>query len=256
MNLDLAEALVTDLRKGADNSVPDEAWQVIKQELIEADDWESLSGTSGMIVADILRKHGKHDQSSHGRKGGSRTSNQAASRSEPWLTDEMGTGNTSDPKQIEARRVADEKSKKQIKGAKGKGLQPADGSGELWSKHTIGQGNASLMEMSKHGEVMIETRLRGGTPRVKTHNGATASIKGWKHLDDVASGDVIALPGDYGKKPTYKITGVQGDGPSRKWSAIPIGKKGKPTGNPLELNMADLGAGDQAITIVRPREVS
>lgn len=74
MDIDLVEALVTDLRKGAGNSVPDEAWQVIKQEMIEADDWQSLSGTSGMIVADILRKHGKHDQSSHGRKGGGASS--------------------------------------------------------------------------------------------------------------------------------------------------------------------------------------
>lgn len=247
----VVDVLIQELRKAAP-SVSDAAWELIKQEALINGGLDALTGTSAMIVQDAVLKHGSPGEKGYAQmhpKGGGGGSSSRIPRG--------GGAVTNDQAEVNRRRAEDEASKKQIREAKGKGLQPADGSGERWKKGMFGPGNDSLSEPSDHGQIMASARLMGGTPRVKTENGATAAIKGWKHRDDVASGDVIALPGrSYNKSRAFEITGVKGEGIDRRWSATPIGKKGKATGVPVELSMADLGAGDGAITIVRPRQVS
>lgn len=245
------DVLIGELRKAAP-SVSDAEWEVIKQQALTNGGLHALTGTSALIVQDAVLKHG-----SPGRKGYAQMHPTGGGGGSSSRKPRGGGATTNDQAEVNRRRAEDETSKKQIREAKGKGLQPADGSGELWKKGTFARGNDSLRELSDHGQIMASARLIGGTPRVKTDNGATAAIEGWKHRDDVSAGDVIALPGRYyNKSRAFEITGVRGEGIERRWSATPIGQKGKATGKPVELSMTDMGAGDGAITIVRPRQVS
>lgn len=245
------------LRAGVGSTVDESTWGVVEKQVAETGVL-GLTGSAAVLVEDLVRKHGSHNQKVHNpHKGGGGESNDGGSKGSASGGESKSSLSIADYDKLNAGdhvsrreelRAIGEKSFGEIEAAKSGGLQPMDSG--LFMPSSRG---SLAIELSGHGEMMRGAAILGGTPRVKTTNGATARIKGWKHQAAVEAGDVVALNGSSMKSPTYRIDSVVRDTPSgRVYRATPIGKKGKPTGKPVELFGGDMGGPNGAVTIVQP----
>lgn len=63
-------AALDSIRKAAGNAVPEGVWEIVEKQAADQGGLLALTGTAQALVQAVVVKHGKHDQSSHGRKGG------------------------------------------------------------------------------------------------------------------------------------------------------------------------------------------
>lgn len=88
----LVDVMISQLRKAV--TVPDDVWDVIKQEALESGGLTSLTGSSQLIVESAMRKHGSPGQKGYaqmhpkgsgggGASGGGQSGSQGASASRP-----------------------------------------------------------------------------------------------------------------------------------------------------------------------------
>lgn len=267
-----AEAIViAELRKAAGNTVPDAVWAVVEKQVDEVG-LHDLTGTAKAIVESIVVKHGSPgdkgyasmhptSQSGQSRTGGASSdgnkqpsvgsggggSSSGSFGSEGYRRTNDTTGRTiKDPAE---RKAISDSSRKEIADAKGNGLQPPE-KGRFRGADDI--------TLTQHGEVMSTAEIysRGSKPTVNTQYGPQATVKGFKHRDDVAVGDVIGQRGTPGKVAAYEVVG-RGQVETRRgtkveaWEVRAIGKSGKGTGKSQMISMRDF---DEGVTILAPRQ--
>lgn len=268
------------IRKAAGNAVSEPVWDMIEAEVVSKG-IVGLSGTARIIVESVVRKHGgnSHNQNAHGGKGGGSSSSAggdpAGSDAGPinrapaggasgkfGTPDYVKTDSISGkvyqrgqkPREVmspEDRKLVTQTSRKQIEDAEGKGIQPPEGGRFLSEPSERGY------RLSSHGAVMNQAEINGGsTPRVKTHTGGSATVKGFKNKNDVTDGDIIGVAGSGMKTTTYVVvgrsqkTGARG-GTFEQLQVRSIGKNGKPTGQVVDIGLQEL---DSAVSILSPRQ--
>lgn len=267
------------IRKAAGNVISEPVWQVIEAEVLEKG-ISGLSGTARLVVNGVVAKHGgnSHNQDSHGHGGGGGSSSSAAaSDSDTGPINRAPAGGASgkfgspdyvkvgsisgqvsqrgkpvrENMSAEDRELVLTTSRKQVEDAKGQGMQPPEGG------RFLGLGDGSH-RLSSHGQVMHQAEINGGsTPRVKTDNGGSATVKGFKNKADIADGDVIGLTGNRpGKTGAYVVVGRaqvpgQRGGTFEKLEVRSIGKNGKPTGAVQQIGLQEI---DEAVSILSPRQ--
>lgn len=59
---------LAEIRKLAGDEIPEAVWDVVRNQVAEVG-VRGLTGTARALVEGLVRKHGSHDQSSHGRGG-------------------------------------------------------------------------------------------------------------------------------------------------------------------------------------------
>jgi hypothetical protein len=254
-------SLLESLQKAA---APDPVlWAAVESAVEKAGGVRATGGAARAVIDGLVRKHGgnSHDQKTHGgggsrggssSDGGSGGGESSGGRSRGKDHAIRMHGET--PEQAAARDAAIA----EVSGARGKGMQPKE-TGQNWPNRNFEPGSSASypknpLEHTNHGEVMAQAT----NGRVALAHGGTASVQGWKHMDDVAAGDTIAFAGrGDARVRAFRIDAVGKSGPNVVWTATPIGKRGKPTGKPLELGGVDLGRyHGAAVSIVKPRQTS